>query len=211
MNGLDRIRQWHRAIIRGTTMLVMFAGQAPSLSAQMKLDPGNVPPNAPGEAPPDIKDIAPPIDVSPYPPWMVALAIALLLLILGLVAWMVLRKLRNRPPPIPPTAHAIALHDLEKLRDEVERLAPYAFSIAVSDILRRFVSAHFGLKATQQTSPEFLGSLSGVTDISAEGRSLLTRFLEQCDMIKFARIAATTAVSRELLTSAIHFVKGAGR
>src|SRR5687767_12254689 len=108
------------------------------------------PPDAP--AGPEIRDIAPPLDVFPYPLWMIIAAGLLALLIVGVVAWLVARKLRQKKPVPPPTPRAAAMRSLNALRDQVEKLAPYAFSIAVSDVLRKFVTEQFGLHATQQTS-----------------------------------------------------------
>ncbi len=158
---------------------------------------------------PQIRDIVPPIDVFPYPPWMVAAAAGLAVVLLGIAVWAVIRWVRSRPGMPPPSARALAIRELETLRAEVEIMEPHAFSIAVSDVLRRFVGGHFGLHATRQTSPEFLAAISGTPSFSDDDRTLLASFLEKCDMIKFARIAASADDSRELLGSAIGFVQGA--
>jgi len=115
---------------------------------------------------------------------------------------------RNRPVPPPPSARSIALRELDKLRMRVEQMEPYSFSIAVSDILRTFIGAEYLLHAREQTSPEFLAAIASSLRFSNEDRTLLARFLERADMIKFARIEATSADSRELLSSATAFVQG---
>jgi hypothetical protein len=43
---------------------------------------------------------------------------------------------------------------------------------------------------------------------SESDRSLLGHFLEKCDMIKFARMQATSADNSELVESALAFVQG---
>lgn len=158
---------------------------------------------------PEIRDIAPPIDVFPYPLWMVIAAAIATLVVIGAGVWWFARWRKRRPAAAPPTPRAAALRDLDALRDQVELLDPYAFSIAVSDVLRRFVTAQFGLPATQQTSPEFLASISGATRFTDAGRELLGGFLERCDLIKFAHVTATAADSSMLLESAVAFVQGA--
>lgn len=167
-------------------------------------------PSPAAQPPPiEIRDIAPPVDVFPYPPWMVAVAAVIALALLGFVVWMIVSGIRNRPGPTPPGATAIALGLLEKLRARVSELEPYAFSIAVSDVLRTFISnAKFRLPATHQTSPEFLAAISGSAMFSEDDRALLGRFLEKCDMIKFARLQATSADNSELVESALAFVQG---
>lgn len=156
-----------------------------------------------------IHDIAPPLDVFPYPPWMVATAAAVAALLLGLIIWLLVRWIRRRPAPPPPTATALALRELEKLRGRALEAEPYEFSVAVSDILRTFINnARFRLPATRQTSPEFLASIANVPLFSEEDRSLLGHFLGKCDLIKFARVQATSADNAELVESALAFVQG---
>lgn len=155
-----------------------------------------------------IKDIAPPVPV-PYPLWIVALAVVAALVLLGLIVWGIVRAMKNRPAPPPLTAQEIALRELEKLRAQLQQLDPYRFSIAVSDVLRTFIGdAKFHLPATRQTSPEVLAAVSHSPLFGAEDRELLARFLEKCDMIKFARIDATSQDSADLLASACAFVQG---
>jgi thiol:disulfide interchange protein len=149
------------------------------------------------------------VDVFPYPPWMVAVAAILALALLGLVIWLIVSWIRNRPGPPPLGARSVALGELEKLRARAKELEPYAFSIAVSDVLRTFINnAKFRLPAKQQTSPEFLAAISSSALFSENDRALLTRFLEKCDMIKFARVQATSEDNTELVESALTFVQG---
>ena len=159
-------------------------------------------------APPEIKDIAPPLDVWPYPLWMTLTAAALALLVLGVLVWLFVRWRKSRPSAPPPTPREIALAGLEKLRSQVQTADPYAFSFAVSDVLRAYIGAQFGLHAREQTSPEFLAEISQAGRFSDADRSLIGEFLVHCDMIKFARIHATAADSAKLLDSAVVFVRG---
>lgn len=165
----------------------------------------------PGSAPPagvQIRDIAPPVDVFPYPMWQVILVAAVALILLGLLIWWIARLIKNRPTPPPPSPRALALRSLEELRAKVNQLEPYAFSIAVSDVLRHFADGQFGLRAEKQTSPEFLASISQFDALTEDDRRLLADFLEQSDMIKFARIGGSEETNRALLESAAAFVQG---
>jgi len=143
---------------------------------------------------PPIHDIKPPLDVFPYPMWM----------ILGLI----IRAVRRRPKPAPPTAKEIALKRLKEAEADLTRKAPYEFSIQVSDILRKYVSAQYHLHATEQTSPEFLADAAKSPHFTGADKILLADFLEHCDLIKFARIDATEEDGRALLDQAVRFVKG---
>ncbi len=87
-------------------------------------------------------------------------------------------------------------------------MSPYEFSIRVSDILRRYVTEQYQLPVTRQTSVEFLNALAATSPFSADDQTLLSDFLNRCDLIKFARYDATVEDSRLLLDEAGRFVKG---
>ena len=167
------------------------------------------PPTAPAApAPPDIRDIAPPLDVFPYPTWMIVVAAFLVALVLAAVIYTIVRRIRHRPPPLPPRPQSIALRELRALQQRVQQAAPYDFSIAVSDVLRRYVSAAYQVHAVEQTSPEFLAAISGSVKFAEAERRLLGAFLERCDLLKFARIDADPGDSERLIDSAFRFVEG---
>jgi cyanate permease len=151
-------------------------------------------------------EIAPPIDYSFVPTWVIFLASFAGLCLVGLLAWLWKRKPKPQLPP--KTPREIALEELEIVAGEIQVADPYQFSIRVSDILRRYVTSHYGLPLTRQTSIEFLTALSKSLSFSANEKSLLEDFLNRCDLIKFARYEASSADSRLLLEEATRFVKG---
>jgi hypothetical protein len=155
----------------------------------------------------DIHEIAPPVDYSLVPPWVIYAAVILGLAILGLIAWWI-RKRALRPKPMQ-SPRDRALRDLERIGGEMETLTPYEFSIAVSDILRGYVTEQYQLPVTRQTSVEFLSMLAKSSPFSADETALLEDFLGRCDLIKFGRYDATAHDSRLLLEEATQFVKGA--
>ena len=57
---------------------------------------------------PEIKDIAPPVDIFPWPTWMVVCAVVLLLALLAGIVTLIVRAKRNQPKPPPPTPREIA-------------------------------------------------------------------------------------------------------
>ncbi len=151
-------------------------------------------------------EIAPPVDYSFVPTWMIFVASFLGLSLIGLVVWWFKRKPKTSVPPKLP--REIALEELDQMNGEIETMDPYLFSIRVSDILRRYVTNHYALPLTRQTSVEFLTALAKSSSFSANDKSLLEDFLNRCDLIKFARYEATLADSRLLLEEATRFVKG---
>jgi Domain of unknown function (DUF4381) len=155
----------------------------------------------------DIHEIAPPVDYSLIPPWVIYTSVAAGLVILGLVGWWIWKR-AQRPKPVQ-SPRMRALQQLERIAGQMETMSPYQFSIAVSDILRGYVTEQYQLPVTRQTSVEFLAMLAKSSPFSAEEASLLQDFLERCDLIKFARYDATPDDSRSLLEEAVQFVKGA--
>lgn len=157
---------------------------------------------------PELAPIAPPVPVFPYPMWMVAaVALGVLVIVLA-VAWAVVRYLKNRPVPPPPTPREIALAALERLRGRMGQLEPYPFSIEVSDVLRGYIGGEFRLRAAHQTSPEFLAVAASSPRFSEADKALLAAFLDKADLIKFARVQASVADSKQLLEQARRFVEG---
>ena len=147
------------------------------------------------------------VDYSLVPPWVIYAGIAAGIGIVGLVAWWI-RKLLARPQPVR-SPRECALEELQRIGEAMETMSPYEFSIAVSDILRGYVTEQYHLPVTRQTSFEFLSMLAQRSPFSPDETSLLEDFLGRCDLIKFARYDATPEDSRRLLEEATQFVKGA--
>lgn len=155
----------------------------------------------------DIHEIAPPVDYSLVPPWVYYSAAVVGLALLGLLIWWI-RKRALRPKPVR-SARDRTLDALQQIGQQIEMLSPYKFSIAVSDILRGYVTEQYQLPVTRQTSFEFLAMLARSSPFSPDEKALLEDFLGRCDLIKFARYDATSEDSRGLLEEATQFVKGA--
>jgi hypothetical protein len=172
-------------------------------SAQMKL--GDLSAASPTPA---IHDIRPPLDVFPYPMWMIVTAGVVAAAILASVITGMVIAAKNRPKAPPPTPREMALRRLKEAEADLARTAPYAFSIRVSDILRRYVSEQYQLRATEQTSPEFLAAAARSPHFTKSDKDLLASFLEHCDLIKFAHVDATAEDSATSIEQAVRFVKG---
>ena len=154
----------------------------------------------------ELHDISPPVDYSLTPPWVIFAAAFVGLTLLGLAIYALQRWLRRPKPEKSPRMRTLEL--LERARSDIGNNTPYQFSIHVSDILRRYVVEEYQLPITRQTSVEFLEAISNARTFSEDERSLLSDFLNRCDLIKFARYEATTADSELLVDEATRFVKG---
>jgi hypothetical protein len=153
-----------------------------------------------------LPDIAPPVNYLLVPPWLIFVGSLIILTIIGLAIWYGRRFFCKKQVTLSPCERALAA--LSAIENEVEKIAPYQFSIRVSDILRRYVVEHFDLPMTRQTSVEFLNAIASAPSFGDEEKALLADFLNRCDLIKFARYDATTEDSRLLLDEARQFVKG---
>ena len=161
---------------------------------------------APAPAPlADIRDIKPPIEIpSGYDCLWVLAALA----IITLAAWLFWRWLKQRQaraaivPVIPPHVRA-----RQKLRQALQLLTqPKPFCIAVSDAARAYLEERFNFRAPERTTEEFLYELQKTDLLQKDQKESLGKFLESCDMVKFAKYEPGETELRELYNSAMRLV-----
>lgn len=125
------------------------------------------------------------------PRWLTGLLlIAVLAAIAALAVHRFLTKPRtilHYPPPLEPYQVALkALRDLlAKGWIESENVEP--FYIELSSIIRRYLEDRFGLRAPERTTEEFIREAATSRSLSSDHQMLTSVFLEQCDLVKFAR------------------------
>ena len=158
----------------------------------------------------DLRDVkAPdpiPIDWRPYY-WIGGGVLALLLL--AALAWRFFIRPPRAAPAAPPTpAHVIALAALDALR--ARKLAEHGafkdFYSTLSDIVRRYLEDRFNVRAPEMTTEEFLLVTSRDGRLSVPHRRLLGEFLNESDMVKFARHVPTVPDSERAFEAARRFV-----
>lgn len=97
------------------------------------------------------------------------------------------RTILQMPPPEPP--HEIALRALRALKNkgwiESENVEP--FYVELSSIVRRYIEDRFGIRAPERTTEEFIREAAQSRDLSSAQQELVRGFLEQSDLVKFAR------------------------
>ena len=103
-----------------------------------------------------------------------------------------------RTPARPP--HEIALEALDALEasGRLERGQVKDYHILVSSILRTYVEHRFGVDALELTTTEVLDGLRHAA-VDASFSEGLGRFLERCDLVKFAKVRPAPDASREVL------------
>jgi hypothetical protein len=74
------------------------------------------------------------------------------------------------------------------------------FYYGLTGVVRRYFERGYALRATRQTTQEFLSVIANDARVSAAERAALEQFLNAADAIKFAGIAAT-AVEAESATN----------
>jgi hypothetical protein len=188
-------------------LLAALKAASPSAS---KVPAASTPPPlpAPAATPPLIRPEEPPVDYSQYPTWLLVVAGLVTVALIAVLAYYLWKRAKTPPQVMPPRPRTIAIAELERLRPETRTLDPYAFSIAVSHVLRRYIEAQYRVPALEQTSPEFLSAIQKDVHFSPAERRLLAEFLEECDAIKFARAGADVSVNQTLLARAFAFVRG---
>jgi hypothetical protein len=154
---------------------------------------------------PDLRPIKPPVSI-PNPwvwlGWGLALAL-LAAAIAGLRWWRKKHQPQTpSPPPIPPHVRARQRLDraLKYLSD------PRLFAFEVSDAVRLYLEERFDLHAPERTTEEFLTELQDSSALTAEQKACLGRFLQSCDLVKFARYEPHEEVLRELHAAACRLV-----
>lgn len=153
----------------------------------------------------DIRAIKPPVEIPNPWLWVFWTAGILLLLILSAVAmrfWLRARRQSARPIPVPPHVRARQRIDAALLLIG----DPRGFAIAISDAIRIYLEERFTLRAPERTTEEFLRDLQTTPALTAQQKSSLAAFLEQCDLVKFARFEPPESALRELHEAALRLV-----
>lgn len=143
-------------------------------------------------------------------PWVIV-AFLVVATLLGLLLFRFVNRVRPqvfvRAAPVGPPPHEEALRRLATLRTRQPSLGAHELAIEVSEILRDYVSARFGLPVRFQTTREFLDAAVRNPALSAIQREELGRFLGFCDLVKFARQPATATEQVGLLNNAETFIR----
>jgi hypothetical protein len=137
--------------------------------------------------------------------WVIWIASILALCAIAWLAWRYWRKKAAAVlavPPVPP--HVRARRALEAALALL--CDPKAFSIAVSGALRGYLEERFDFHAPERTTEEFLLELQGTNLLTIEQKLSLGDFLENCDLIKFAKYEPTETELRALHAAALKLV-----
>lgn len=154
----------------------------------------------------DIHDIKPPIVIPDGLEWLWVTLGVLAVLVVLFIAWMLWKKSRSQvyvEPPVP--AHIRAKEALQKALEIIAQ--PKSFCILVSDTIRLYLEERFDFRAPERTTEEFLRELKATNLLADDQKESLGRFLESCDLVKFAKYEPGENELRELHSSAVRLVE----
>lgn len=157
-------------------------------------------------APPSVlRDIKGPVSLGFDPGGLLFLALILLLLTTAAFLWLFFwRKKKTRVVLPAKLAHEVAYERLRILEEkDFIRFGKFKeYYSEISDIARRYLEDRFFLRAPEMTTEEFLIHLRDVGNLLKEHKALLKGFLEDCDMVKFARHEPAAADMEAIFASA---------
>jgi hypothetical protein len=144
-----------------------------------------------------------------YLPWIISVIVAAAV---GLGIWIGLRLRPKKAAVVQKIyrpAHEIAFEMLKKLSEEklVEQGLFKEFYEKLSSCLRQYIENRFRLRAPEQTTEEFLESLKKSDFLKPEYKQELKKFLEHCDLVKFAKYRPDNDQINQSLTMAGQFVE----
>lgn len=124
----------------------------------------------------------------------------------GLVMGLLWARWRRRPRPIvlppPVPAHVVAFQQLDELTkaELVEKGAYQDYYLQLTEIAKGYLEGRFGIDALDRTTDELRRALDrAAAQIAPLKPSELVRFLQACDLVKFARFAPPVAEAQAAL------------
>lgn len=153
-----------------------------------------------------------PITIEEILPWA-ALAIAV-----AVAGYLLYRYIRRRKenrglfdrPVVQDPPHIVALRELDRIRGEQlwQNGEEKLFYTGVTDALREYIEARFGVSAMEKTTSEIMEDLS---DKKIEPRYYkeLDELFKTADLVKFAKYVPQAAENEEAIPMAVRFVNAA--
>lgn len=159
----------------------------------------------------DIKDIKGPISVENGPALWVLILIAAAAAGLIAAVILLLRKRKKSDvgesllPADPP--HIEAYKALDTLsRENLLAKGDYKrYYVLLSEIIRKYMSRRFEIDTLEQTTKEIFRQIEKL-ELTREVRNQFKEFMNQCDLVKFAKYIPTGSQARESLETAYYIV-----
>ena len=156
-----------------------------------------------------LRDVKAPVD---YPSLMSAFLIVGAIAAAAAFAYWLIRRLRRLSGGKDEKAKSAWDRSLEQLAllDKEGLLAQNEFNLyysRLSDILRRYIEERFSIRAPEMTTEEFLQQLQRSSELFPDQKQALRKFLESCDMVKFAKYNPDPSEAKQSYELAVLFIK----
>jgi len=157
-----------------------------------------------------IREIAPPVEF-PYSArgWIYGLVAVGVVCASGIVFFLLWRKRRETAEKVVGrAAHEIAYEGLESLLAEklIEKGRVKEFYTLLSNVLRHYIEDRFSLRAPERTTDEFMADLRSTDLLAPAHKDLLKKFLQHCDIVKFAEHIPTTEEIQKAFDACKQFI-----
>lgn len=153
----------------------------------------------------DIRAIKPPVEIPNSWIWVWWILGALVVVAAAIALWPWMQRKLFKPVPVPIIPPHVRAKN--KFREALSLISdPRLFCIAVSDALRVYLEERFNFRAPERTTEEFLLDLQQTTLLSPEQKESLAAFLQECDLVKFARFEPNEEELRRLHDAALRLV-----
>ena len=139
-------------------------------------------------------------------PWVLG-GLLLCALLYLLARWILIRRKKAEDLKEAEPAHIRALRKLDKYRGDKywKPEQQKTFYSGVTDALREYIAARYGVGAMEMTTAEIFKDLKG-SDIPEDLFQEMKALFERADFVKFAKFTATDEENAQVLPQAIHFV-----
>jgi hypothetical protein len=120
-----------------------------------------------------------------------------------------LQKPVDEEPTMKRSPEELALERLERLKDQqlIENDAVKEFHSEVSNIIRMYLEQKFLVQAMESTTAELIYEFRKLNKAEENYMILLRRFLEVCDLVKFAKYQPSSRECYDILNDAFGLVK----
>ena len=208
--------------IKASLVLTAFMGGSYTLpDIPVLLDADTLVFRAPGE-PLEVKEL--PIDMEtfqahdikpqvkfPYTlaelfPWIYG-TVMVLIAMAALILWLRYRERKAKENEVREPAHIRALRQLDKFRGDKfwKPENQKTFYSGVTDALREYMAARYGVGALEMTTAQIFEDLKGA-DIPQDLYDEMKTLFERADFVKFAKFTATDEENAQVLPQAVRFV-----
>ena len=154
----------------------------------------------------DLRAIKPPVVIPSGWAWLFWVLAALVVAALLYWVWRYWKKSKAAVPPVPVIPPHIQAR--QKLQEALALISqPKEFCILVSDTIRWYLEQQFQFHAPDRTTEEFLYELKETDLLTPDQKDSLGRFLERCDLVKFAKYEPGEPELRDLHSAALRLVE----